>query len=263
MPTEQFLNQTAALRSLGGQRVWSLMLSLFGDLAQDEGQVIDGPLLSAIMQGLDVKPEATRVALHRLRKDEWLRSEKSGRISKHSLTEEGRAQCAAANPRIYADPNGMSQDWQIAILPEALAEMDTTPGADHFAMISPRVFVGPRSAAPPQGALTVPGNTAPAWLIEQAEPSQLSSSYAELLETLIALQGELSKDQVLQPLDIAILRCLIVHNWRRLVLKHPMLPAPLVDPAAPAHQCHRAVWNLLNRFARPALSDLEKHRSAA
>lgn len=243
--------------------MWSLMLSLFGDLAQDEGQVIDGPLLSAIMQGLDVKPEATRVALHRLRKDEWLRSEKSGRISKHSLTEEGRAQCAAANPRIYADPNGRGEEWQIVLLSEARPEMETPHVAQHFAMIAPRIYVGPRAAAAPQGALTLPGDAVPAWLVEQAKPAHLSASYAELLGTLKALQGDLSQDQVLQPLDIAILRCLIVHNWRRLVLKHPMLPAPLVDPASPMHQCHRAVWDLLNRFARPALSDLEKHRSAA
>lgn len=261
MPTDTLTDQTAALRALGGQRVWSLMISLFGDLAREEGDSIEGPLLSAIMQGLEVKPEATRVALHRLRKEGWLTSTKSGRISSHAMTAEGRAQSAAASPRIYAEPNGLGDDWQLVMLSEPEPEKMVTDAG--YAMIAPRVFVGPIGARLPQDALVLSGASVPAWLIKQAEPAELTESYAALLTTLDDLQASLGPNARLTPVDIAILRCLIVHNWRRLVLKHPMLPRPLIDPDGPGHQCHLIVWDLLGRFPRPALADLEKHHAAA
>ena len=46
MPTDRVISQTGALRALGGRRVWSLMISLFGDLAREQDQAIDGPILS-------------------------------------------------------------------------------------------------------------------------------------------------------------------------------------------------------------------------
>jgi phenylacetic acid degradation operon negative regulatory protein len=263
MPTDVFLDQTAALRALGGQRVWSLMVSLFGDLAQAKGQSIDGPLLSAIMQRLEIKPEATRVALHRLRKDGWITSERSGRISHLSLTAEGRAQSAAASPRIYADPNARDDEgWQLVLLATAPDQAEESLSDDHFVMVAPRVFVGPSSVKPPPDALALPGAEVPDWLRAQTEPSGLRPDYLALLETLQTLAQKIP-DQTLPALDTAVLRCLIVHNWRRLVLKHPMLPAPLTDPDWPGHQCHIAVWELLHRFPRPALADLEKQPAAA
>ncbi len=262
MPTEAFVEHTAALRALGGQRVWSLMISLFGDLAQDEGQSIGGPLLSAIMQRLDIKPEATRVALHRLRKDGWVTSEKSGRISHHRLTAVGRVQSVSASPRIYADPTAMDDPWQLVLLATASEELARRMETKGFAMIAPRVFVGSAAEETPTGAVAFPGGDVPDWLRAQTEPSDLTSSYLALLETLDALQFALPKEPM-SVLDIAVLRCLIVHNWRRLVLKHPMLPAQLTNPDWPGRQCHVVVWELLQRFPRPALVDLENHRAAA
>ena len=49
MPIDDFDLAIAPLKDLGGQRVWSLMISLFGDLARQEGQIIGGPVLSAII----------------------------------------------------------------------------------------------------------------------------------------------------------------------------------------------------------------------
>jgi len=113
MLTDDFAHATSALKKLGGQRVWSLMISLFGDLARREGDVIDGPVLSAIMAAMDVRPEAARVALHRLRKDNWIASEKQGRISLHSLTPDGREPADAEGARPYTPPGDLSPHWPV------------------------------------------------------------------------------------------------------------------------------------------------------
>ncbi len=234
------------------------MVSLFGDLAQKDGKGIEGPLLSAIMQGLDIKPEATRVALHRLRKDGWLTSEKSGRISHHSLTEEGRKQSALASPRIYADPTQLDSGWQLVIV-SGSKSMDGTSGMNGgFTQLSPRVFVGPSNLSAPEEAISLNGESVPAWLILEAQPHALKENYAELLSTLQILQEDLELAPPETPIEIAVLRCLIVHNWRRLVLKHPLLPAPLIDSEWPGHQCHVLVWELLSRFERPLITDLNE-----
>lgn len=260
MPSDpDFIKATTGLRDLGGQRVWSLMISLFGDLAQDEGQPIDGPVLSAMMALLQVKPEATRVALHRLRNDGWIASQKCGRISRHSLTTQGRAESAAASPRIYADPNDTPADWQLVLLEKPGHGMESAG----FVQVQPRLYVGGGDLILPPGAMRLTADTVPDWLQAQAAPDHLRPAYAALLAVLETLQSDLPADTHLSPLETAVLRGLIVHNWRRLVLKHPALPQPLVAKDWPGHRCHHHIGALLNRFPRPAISDIEPPRAAA
>lgn len=263
MPIETFESLTDELYQLGGQRVWSLMISLFGDLAQAPDQHIDGPLLSVIMSGLRVKPEAARVALHRLRNDGWIRSEKSGRISRHTLTDEGRAECAAANPRIYADPTLASSHWQLAVTEGTNAAQITQMAQNGFIQLAPRIFCGPSDAKAPQGALVVSTDQTPDWLRAQIAPQMQQPGYRNLLRALRMVKADLPAAADLRAIDIAVLRCLIVHNWRRLVLKHPKLPAPLVDPDGTGHQCHLLVADLLAGYPRPELSEIKQCRSAA
>ena len=47
-----------------------------------------------------------------------------------------------------------------------------------------------------------------------------------------------------------------MHNWRRLVLKHPALPGGLIRPEWSGYRCHLLVDRLLRRYPRPALRDL-------
>lgn len=261
MPTD-FAAHIADLRNLGGQRVWSLMISLFGDLAQAEGDMIDGPVLSAIMNTLQVKPEAVRVALHRLRNDGWIVSQKSGRISRHSLTEKGRSESAAASPRIYAGPASHSEDWQVVLMHDTPADTLAEMEKRGFVPLFPQVFLGPASATAPADAMVLTGDTVPAWVRDQAAPNNLRDSYAALHHSLSELSGALPPAHDLSAVEIAVLRCLIVHNWRRLVLKHPPLPRALVSDDWPGHHCRLLVVDLLDRFPRPELTKIELHQAA-
>ncbi|KIN62748.1 PaaX domain protein [Sulfitobacter noctilucicola] len=259
MHTDNFFTLTEDLRGLGGRRVWSLMISLFGDLVQDEGQTISGPTLSAIMAALHVKPEAARVALHRLRNDGWIDSDKLGRISRHSLTAKGRAESAAASPRIYATPQLSDGAWQVIV---TQGPDDTMDGLG-FVQIIPRVYVGGVDLVAPTDALTLPASTVPDWLRQQLAPRTQHAGYRSLRDTLCRIGDTLPDVAQLTPVQISVLRCLIVHNWRRLVLKHPQLPSPLVDPDGPAHQCHIVVAGLLERYPRPDVSTIEQYCAAA
>jgi len=256
MPSDVTAPTVAAFAGLGGQRVWSLMISLFGDLAQGKDDAIDGPVLSAIMALLGVRPEANRVALHRLRNDGWLQSHKVGRISQHSLTPQGRAESAAASPRIYAAPPDLSDGWQL-VLTEANGAEDRLREAG-FIAVMPRTFVGHGKAKAPEDCVALPGTTPPEWLRRAVEPTSLKEDYEALHRALLSIQTTLPKAEALSPLDIAVLRCLIVHNWRRLVLKHPALPGGLIRADWAGYRCHLLVDDLLARYPRPKLSDVAK-----
>lgn len=255
MPSDSTLPAVAAFSSLGGQRVWSLMVSLFGDLAQGEGDAIDGPVLSTIMGALDVRPEASRVALHRLRNDGWLQSHKVGRISQHSLTAQGRAESAAASPRIYAAPPDLLEPWQMVMTEENGRETDAALRAAGFIPALPRAYVGPVGKAP-EGCLALRGETPPDWLRRAVEPAELESEYDALLVALTTTENELARVRHMDAVDVAVLRCLIVHNWRRLALKHPALPGGVIRPKWSGYQCHLLVDQMLRRYPQPALQDL-------
>lgn len=256
MASEHLSDMTKDLRALRGGRVWSLMVSLFGDLAQGKGDKIEGPVLSAIMTELDVKPEAARVALHRLRNDGWITSQKRGRISQHSLTAKGRAESVAASPRIYATTQEVPDDWCLVLLKSAKPALQDKLAQAGLVQLMPRVFVGCPPQSLPKGALMLEGSEAPEWLCDQVAPTTLLEEYAQLGHVLRELIGRLPKGAVLSPLDTAVLRCLVVHGWRRLVLKHAPLPRCLVKEDGAYHQCHLAVDALLTRFPRPAVDDI-------
>lgn len=258
MRSDPLFNLTADLRTLGGGRVWSLMTSLFGDLAQGDGDRIEGPVLSSIMAALNVKPEAARVALHRLRNDGWITSEKVGRISHHGLTVKGRAESAAASPRIYSQPDEGLESWQLVML-DAL---DATLKTVGYIQVQPRIFVGPQGADLPTGALVLKGQSTPDWFIQELTPKALLEDYTKLHTTLRALADALPDPETLSPLNIAVLRCLVVHNWRRLVLKHALPPRGLIDADSPNRKCHVIVADLLARFPRPSLKAIAQDHAA-
>ena len=256
MPSDPLPPIIAALTDFGGLRVWSLLVSVFGDLAQSRGDVIEGPVLSAMMTAMDVKPEATRVALHRLRNDGWIASEKSGRTSLHSLTAHGRAESAAASPRIYSGPAEVAQDWQLIVTEDAQNDNTADLLAAGFVPLLPRVYLGAAKAPTPRTALVLHGESVPEWLKHQFSNDDLAREYRNLRTILERISSELPPGTRLSPLDTAVLRCLIVHNWRRIVLKHPDLPRVLFPDTWAGHDCRALVHALLTRFPRPSLRDI-------
>lgn len=248
----------AALLPLEPPRVWSMLVSIFGDLACGPGEHIDGPLLTGLMGHMDIKPEAVRVALHRLRNDGWIASVKSGRTARHALTPGAlRARNEAAR-LIYSRAEDLPRDWQVAIT----AQGDTSLRGDlleaGFAALSPRLYIGHGGTKAPPGTLLCTGRIAPDWLRGEVVPDTLTAQFDRLLTALRRVRHRLSGGHgpALSPVETALLRVLIVHHWRRLVLRHPYLPPGLLGSDWPGHLCRAQVCDLLDALPRPALEAL-------
>jgi len=263
--SKTFRAAAAALGTGEGHRVWSLIVTIFGDLAQGQGDAISGAVLSRLTGLMGIKPQAMRVALHRLRKDGWLESARSGRASTHFLTAYGRAQSAAATPRIYgpgaADPglwhllvSGGTEGRGAARL-EAISQSGDYLALGAQAILAPgplpadhRGLVGVET-----GAVALPG-----WVRAQICPQDVIEACDRLQAAFSEVAGALHRGETLRADECAALRALAVHSWRRVILRLPDLPRGFFPQTWSGEACRAQFGVLMAALPAPGLGALEK-----
>lgn len=253
MDDDAFDKLVADLRGEDAPRVWSLLVTVFGDMAQD-GSSVTSAVLGQITARIGIKPEAMRVALHRLRKDGWIESERRGRGSAYRLSPQGRVESVKASPRIYAREAPEGACWLVLTDP---AGQGAAP--EGIAWITPNVGV---MAGEPQDQdvfATRIGAEAdlPAWMRARLCPPELVLLTRTLGDRLDRLTRALTSADQLDPVQEAVLRVLIVHEWRRIVLKLPRLPDQVFPEGWAGALCREAVGALLDRLPQHRPRDLE------
>lgn len=247
------------------QMVWSILVTIFGDLARRSGDQISGALMSRLTEPMGIKPEAMRVALHRLRNDGWITSERQGRTSRYSLTPHGLAESDAASPRIYAEtvPN-MDGPWHILVGEPAPAsqrgEAEKLWRGRGYIPVIPGCYLG-RGQAPENidDFLVLEGSPAriPTWLRAKIGPPDLATDYNALNNALDRALPRIKAAPHIAPLEAAILRVVIVHNWRRTLLAHADLPEMLFPKDWRGFACRDKVMTALAALPCPSLEELE------
>ncbi len=252
MDSTAFDTARTALTDLGSAKVWSLIVSVMGDMAAAPGAAISGACLAEILAPVGVRPEALRVALHRLRKDGWIHSDKRGRTSHHSLTTSGLAQTRAAAPRIYAPAPVYDGPWHLFW---ANPEHAGSPPAGAI-KLGRGVYLGQGAKPAAEGFLCLSGAQpkVPDWLCDQLGPEPLVQGYEDLARALQTVAQSLGAQPDLSLPQTACLRMLIVHYWRRNLLKHPDLPAAFFPPNWQENTCRQQVVALLGLLPKPALA---------
>lgn len=235
-----------------------MLVTIFGDLARDPEDRIVGPVLTRLTEEMGIKPEAVRVALHRLRNDDWITSLKTGRTANHALTAYGRRESQAASALIYAAPNALPKTWQLALTDSANGERKQEMLDARFFPVTSRIYLAHGDAKAPQNSAVMRGEIAPGWMIRQIIPEDLAEQYSQLLETLRLTRSALNEATKVSAIETALLRCLIVHHWRRLVLRHPYFPPSLTGETWSGYQCRIEVVSLLSRLPRPSLAELQE-----
>ena len=240
----------AAIKALTeGQslRVWSFIVTLFGDLARAPGAYLPGATLTALTGRVAIKPASMRVALHRLRKDGWLESQRAGRTSAYFLTEYGRRETLAATKRIYAPNEHASDLWHLLVAPPGGREALEARAPDGMNLL-PGIVLGMGPAPQVADCLALSGTlaTLPDWVRSAIVSSDLRADYASF-EARLSKVTRLLPDQI-SDLDRAVLRGLIVHGWRRLLLRHPDLPDDFLGPDCRIGPSRKQVMALLERL---------------
>ncbi len=260
-----FKECVAALVQDDTPRVRSFLVSVFGDLAQKEGSQISGSLLSRLTELVDIKPEAMRVALHRLRKEGWIDSQRSGRSSVHFLTGFGRSQSDQATPRIYAQLGPAPKRFHVLIAgtsePVSLKRLEQYLLTQEYLVINNKAILGegpvPENCADLL-AFEVPDIRVPDWLKTQVCTPELMQEYKCLHASLIKVNQLVTDFSCFDVLDAVALRILIIHSWRRVILKHADLPQYFFPDDWPGENCRRMVTELTARLSLPELETLEE-----
>jgi len=229
-------------------KVWSLIITFFGDVVVARGGNVSAKTVQKVLAAMGIGSGAVRTALSRLAGDNWIERHKVGRESYYELAKDGYQTFQQASVRIYA-PVPVAKSvrkhngtWQIAITGPASGEgsgMADTP--DNGIQVAPncRLYFEPNQEAANNNSLIVNGELqqVPCWVTERIMPASTRLSYQTLVNRFAIIK---SVDQ-LSPLDCLVLRCLIIHEWRRILLKTPVVPEELHTEDWPEKICRQFV----------------------
>lgn len=257
MQTTDLHKDIQSVIGCGPVRVWSLVVTIMGDLCRTPEDHLSGRTLSHLVGRLGINNQALRVALHRLRRDGWIRTQRSGRTSDYYLSESGREMTESVRQRIYGSPRAQPPQSQVVVAPPTMNMADFNASLpDHAIVVSGRIaliscdFPVPHDYLP----LTLESGCPPAWLAEIVAPDNLCEEFDHLTERV---QSALDHAPPATEIERVLLRLVILHHWRRLVLRQSELADQILPPDWPGAMARQQVMRALRTFPRPDLHSLQ------
>ncbi len=240
-PRAAVLEPVLAHLNAGPSRTWSLIITLFGDCIVPRGSVVWLGSLLAAFRALDIGDGVVRTAMSRLTADGWLERSKLGRNSYYRLAAAGVADFARASDKIYTRrPPPWSGHFDLLIVdPAADASFAVRARDTGFGSPGVNLWIAPGGtdlgAMDPNRAairLVISGETADlSALAERAwDLCSTADAYDRFIQVFAPLGRALKDGLDLSDRDALVARTLLIHAWRRIVLRDPLLP-PDVLPA--------------------------------
>lgn len=256
----------------------SLIMTVYGDAILPHG---GGAWLGGLIQllaPLGLNERIVRTSMFRLAQDELVAATQSGRRSFYALTENGTRQSMRAARRIYA-PRDARWDgtWTQVWIPEHGPEVTQRKLIQEltwlgFARTGPGMFIHlgqaldaaretirsndqedrvmiltAASAVPDEGQCGTREFVANTWPLDA-----LGADYADFLMLASPIHAALADNGIPDPMTCFALRVLLVHAYRRIVLRDPMLPRDLLDPDWPGLEAEAMMKELYCTLCWPA-----------
>ena len=266
----------------------SLIISAFGDVIVPRGGRIWLGSLIRLLEPLELSERLIRTSVFRLAKEEWLRTETVGRRADYVLTQSGRQRFEEASRHIYASHAPVwDRRWRLILVVKEIEakERDRLRKAlfwQGFGVLSGDCFVHPSadlnaafdalvaeglgalldSLMPLLAADSMSGLSAnDADLVRRAwNLQELAESYSEFVATYLPTLAELRSDRQAEVdgEDAFLLRLLLIHDYRRLLLRDPELPEVLLPADWPGQKARLLCKDLYRRL----LPGAEQHLDA-
>jgi phenylacetic acid degradation operon negative regulatory protein len=259
-------------------RAWSWIVTIYGDVVVPRGGELALGSLLAICAALGIEGGVVRTALTRLVANGLIERRRVGRNSFHRLASRMADEFARATERIYfATPQRWSGAWRLAILPagseggqgEALRQAgygQLAPGV----LIAPlgaggRLYSGREPLPGPAILLDATGAAAdgPTLATRAWNLARLAEDYRAFLATFAPLEAAFVAGSAVDDLEALALRIRLVHAYRRIALKDPLLPGELLPPGWPGHEARRVCALIYRRVREPSERWLDRHGASA
>lgn len=250
-------------------RTGSLIITLFGDAIVPRGGTVWLGTLLEFFAGLSIDGNVVRTAMSRLTADGWFERHKVGRNSFYRLVRQGQQSFAAATRHIYdAPPTEWTGGFELLLIGHADAReaaRDALKNAG-FGSPMPGVFVAPAGTAVPdeaKGALRLDASAEPAMarrlLTESWALDRTAQAYVKFMTSFAPLQTCLQRQDELSDGDAFIARILLIHHYRRIVLRDPLLPAELLPKDWPGRAARRLCAEIYRAVLASSEHWLDQH----
>jgi len=249
-------------------RAPSLIVTVWGDAVDPHGGAVMLPGLIRLLAPLGINERRTRTGIFRLAREGWLGARRMGRRSLYRLTPDGARRFGEAYRRIYAPP-GATWDgsWELVVADgrgakrrRALRDLLRWEG---YGVLGPDVYLRPArpgDALPPAAARaglivrarddaalaggSLAGSVARAWDLASigGDYRRFLRRFGGVIERFRTVDAEAH-----DPEQCFLVRTLLIHAYRRVLLRDPRLPAellPLDWPGAAAFTLCRDFYRL-------------------
>jgi phenylacetic acid degradation operon negative regulatory protein len=244
-------------------RTGSIVITVFGDAIVPRGGSVWLGTLLEFFRRLDIDSGVVRTAMSRLAADGWIERCKVGRNSFYRLVKKGRQTFDVATAHIYDPP---PLDWtgrfELLLIPasedrDAAREALKNAG---FGSPLPGVWVAPSGVPVPERAVSAirlevsAEDDSGRRLLRQSWPlDRTADAYAKFIKAFEPLRAWMERG-TLSDADAFTARILLIHHYRRVVLRDPLLPSALLSADWPG----RAARKLCGEIYRGLLPASER-----
>jgi phenylacetic acid degradation operon negative regulatory protein len=254
----------------------SILVTVFGDSIAPREQAIWLGSLIDLVQMFGISPRLVRTSASRLKADDWFVATRIGRRSYYGLSEIGHLRVRHADRRIWdfkrPDWDGR---WTLVVLDSAIrasarrqlerqlvwqsfgrlaAGVFAHPHADHHALTEivaasrAQDFVAVLSAQSIEAYSSKPLQTI---MRETFQQAAVEAAWKQFVHRFSPVAAELP---ALTPAEAFFVRTLLIHEYRRVLLRDPGLPEALLPASWPGVQarqlCERLYRKLLGQSER-------------
>jgi len=260
-------------------RSGSLLITVLGDSIAPRGGVVTLGSLIRLAEPLGLPERLVRTSVGRLAQEGWLASNREGRQSEYFLTEHGKNRFAEATSRIYREaPQSWDGSWTLLLPPQGTSARQKAIREEMlwlgFGQIRAGVLAHPsRSVEDTRLQLAElhmekdvvlmrarsEGADADRALIQAGwKLAEIARGYQRFVNSFTPVRDLLSSRAPAPPEAAFVIRTLLIHEYRKIHLRDPLLPHSLL----PEDWVGAQAYELCRSLYRAVFAPADQHVSA-
>jgi phenylacetic acid degradation operon negative regulatory protein len=250
-------------------RTGSIVITVFGDAIVPRGGSVWLGTLLKFFETLDIDSSVVRTAMSRLTADGWFERTKAGRNSFYRLVQRERLTFDIATRHIYGAPTSdwtgrfelllIGNGWDRDAAREALKNAG-------FGSPLPGVWVAPSGVPIPDEAASAirlevsAEDDSGRRLLSASWPlDRTADAYLKFMKTFEPLRGWIDRRKPLGDADAFTARIVLIHHYRRVVLRDPLLPTALLPKDWPGRAARKLCGEIYRALLPLSEQWLDRH----
>lgn len=260
-------------------RAGSLAITVFGDCISQHGGLVWMGSLIQVLEKFGLNARQVRTAVSRLSRNDWLQSERIGRRSYYTLSTAGEQDYNKASRQIYSSGEpSWDKSWTILICKKenffAYEEFVRQLKWLGFGVLVNGAFAHPRTDTAALKNLiqefkaaryvthwqaSLKDDLIPKKLVKSAwQLDKVSIGYNSFIQDFSSLSNSIPNPRDLTPEDSFICRILLIHEYRRILLKVADLPHEILPRAWPGHLAMTITGELYRQLSENSLEYIQE-----